>query len=455
MIQFSECALDRMLRSLIQDGALHVIMPSGDSHRYGTLGSDPVRVRLRDTATVRHLALNPELALGEAYMNGALTIDGDDLQEFLALIVRNVQRVAGNRVWWQKPLLKSRAVLRWPAQNNIVERALGNVAHHYDLSGRLYDLFLDEDRQYSCGYFKTPTETLDQAQEHKKEHIARKLMVEPGMMVLDIGCGWGGMALTLAKDFGARVVGITLSQEQHIYATQRAKREGLADRIDFRLCDYRHVEGTFDRIVSVGMFEHVGLRHFNSYFKTIRDRLSPDGIALIHTIGWIAPATGTNPWIAKYIFPGGYIPTASEAIRAVEKARLWATDIECWRLHYAYTLRHWYNRFRQNEDQVAAMYDDRFVRMWRFYLAACEQTFRNGPQAVFQFQLSRNIDAVPLTRDYLYDQSNLGATTDANGAARPAIVANDGRPIRSHRSDISLFNPRKEQDNDQQNSSRR
>ena len=429
MTQISEYAVNRMLRSLLHDGTLEVVMPSGKAHRYGNQSGTPVTVWVHNTATLRRLALNPEMALGEAYMNRSLTIDGDDLQGFLALIVRDVQRATGNRVWWQKPLLKSRAALRRLAQNNFVERARGNVAHHYDLSGRLYDLFLDDDRQYSCGYFKDPTNTLDQAQVHKEEHIARKLIIEPGMSVLDIGCGWGGMAITLAKDFGARVGGVTLSQEQHAYATQRAKREGLADRIDFRLCDYRHVDGTFDRIVSVGMFEHVGLRHFNDYFQTIRDRLSQDGIALIHTIGWAGPAQGTNPWIAKHIFPGGYIPTVSEAMSAVEKARLWATDIECWRLHYAYTLRHWYDRFRQNEDQIAVMYDDRFVRMWRFYLAACEQTFRNGPQAVFQFQLSRGIDAVPLTRDYLYDQSSLTATAQANGAGRRTLFTDDGRGI--------------------------
>lgn len=455
MNRISEYALDRMLKSIMRDGTLQVVMPSGGSYRYGNQDGDPITVRLSDASTVRHLALNPEMALGEAYMDGALTIDGDDLQSFLALIVRNIQRASGNRVWWQKPLLKSRAALRWLAQNNIVERARGNVAHHYDLSGRLYDLFLDDDRQYSCGYFKDPAEKLDQAQAHKKNHIARKLMIEPGMTVLDIGCGWGGMALTLAKDFGARVTGITLSHEQHAYATQRAKREGLADKIDFQLCDYRHVEGTFDRIVSVGMFEHVGLRHFDDYFQTIRDRLSSDGIALIHTIGWTAPPTGTNPWIAKHIFPGGYIPTVSEAMSAVEKSRLWATDIECWRLHYAYTLRHWYDRFRRNEDQVAAMYDDRFVRMWRFYLAACEQTFRNGPQAVFQFQLSRNIAAVPLTRDYIYDQSGPEVATHANDIKQPFLVAGKDRAIRPHGSDNSHFTPRKEQDNDQQNPSGR
>lgn len=453
MIQLSEYALDRMLNSVLRDGTLHVVMPSGNSHRYGNHSGHPVTVRLHDASTVRHLALNPEMALGEAYMNGSLTIDGDDLQEFLALIVRNVQRRAGHRVWWQKPLLKSRVALRWLAQNNFAERARGNVAHHYDLSGRLYDLFLDDDRQYSCGYFKDPNETLDQAQAHKKEHIARKLMIEPGMSLLDIGCGWGGMALTLAKDYGARVVGITLSEEQHAYATRRVEQEGLADRIDFRLCDYRHVTENFDRIVSVGMFEHVGLRHFDDYFQTIRDRLSPDGIALIHTIGWAGPAEGTNPWIAKYIFPGGYIPTASEAMSAIEKNRLWATDIECWRLHYAYTLRHWYDRFQTNADQVAQIYDDRFVRMWRFYLAACEQTFRNGPQAVFQFQLSKDIDAVPLTRDYLYDKSDLGARTQVNGSKRPTLVADDGRAIRAHGEGPSDYIPRKQHGNDPENPS--
>jgi cyclopropane-fatty-acyl-phospholipid synthase len=453
MIQISEYALDRMLRSIMRDGALHVVMPSGGNYRYGNQGDNPVTVRLHDVSTVRHLALNPELALGEAYMNGSLTIDLDDLQGFLAIIVRNVQRTEVNRVWWQKPLLKSRAALRSLAQNNFVERARGNVAHHYDLSGRLYDLFLDDDRQYSCAYFKDPNETLDQAQAHKKQHIARKLMVEPGMSVLDIGCGWGGMALTLAKDYGAHVVGITLSQEQHAYATRRAEREGLADRVDFRLCDYRQITQKFDRIVSVGMFEHVGLSHFDTYFQTIRDRLSPDGIALIHTIGWAGPAQGTNPWIAKYIFPGGYIPTVSEAMSAVEKARLWATDIECWRLHYAYTLRHWYDRFQKNEAEVAAMYDDRFVRMWRFYLAACEQTFRHGPQAVFQFQLSRDINSVPLTRDYLYDPSDLSAKTPAKCSKRPVLVANGGRMVLPKEAGEPQFIPRKEQDNDRKNPS--
>ena len=448
--QLSEYALDKMLRSILQDCNLRVVMPSGETLSYGNQIGDPIKVRLHDTATVKRLALNPELALGEAYVDGSLTIANDDLQRFLGLVVQNVRRAGHERVWWQKPLLKFRTALRRLAQNNFAERARGNVAHHYDLSGRLYDLFLDEDRQYSCGYFKDPSESLEQAQAHKKQHIARKLMIQPGMRVLDIGCGWGGMALTLAKDYGAHVVGITLSEEQHAYATRRVIDVGLQDQIEIRLCDYRDVKGNFDRIVSVGMFEHVGLRHFDEYFRSIRDRLSPDGIALIHTIGWTGPPEGTNPWIAKYIFPGGYIPTVSEAMSAIEMARLWATDIECWRLHYAYTLRHWYERFQANESEIAALYDDRFVRMWRFYLAACEQTFRHGPQAVFQFQLSRNIDAVPLTRDYIYAQPPASGPIRPNGKSHPVHVANRDTDAQS---DIHRTKPnsKMEKNHDRQN----
>lgn len=400
-----QTVLDRMLRVMLQSGTIIVVMPDGVSHSYGDKTGAPITVRLEDTATVRQLVLNPELALGESYMNGTLTIDGDQLQDLLAVIVRN-QRNAG-RIPWRQPIVKFRDHLRRFTQDNIVSRARQNVAHHYDLSGKLYDLFLDDDRQYSCGYFLSPDDPLEVAQAQKKEHIARKLMIRPGMRVLDIGCGWGGMALTLARDHGAKVLGVTLSEEQHAEATRRAKQAGLADQVEFRLCDYREVDGIFDRIVSVGMFEHVGLPHFDTYFRTLSDRLAPDGIALLHTIGWAGPPHATNPWLAKYIFPGGYIPTLSEISKAVEHALLWPADVECWRLHYAYTLRHWYDRFGDNEHEVQALYDARFVRMWRFYLAACEQTFRQGRQAVFQLQLSRSIDAVPLTRDYLY-QSPLG-----------------------------------------------
>ena len=396
-------ALDRMLRTMLQQGSLTIVMPDGKPCRYGDGSGVPLTVRLHDTATVRHLVINPELALGEAYMNERLTIEGDDVQELLGLIVKAMHNAP--RIWWQKPLLEMRHVSRRFTQNNVLPRSQRNVAHHYDLSGELYDLFLDADQQYSCAYFRDQSDTLELAQAQKKDHIARKLMIAPGMRVLDIGCGWGGMALTLARDYGAHVLGITLSKEQHTRATARAAREGLSDLVEFRLCDYRGVMGAFDRIVSVGMFEHVGIPHHKVFFDTIRNRLAPDGIALVHTIGWMGRPNGTNPWIAKYIFPGGYVPTLSETAVAIESSQLWSADVECWRLHYAYTLRHWFNRFTDKQDEVRALYDDRFVRMWRFYLAACEQTFRHGPQADFQFQLSRKIDAVPLTRDYLYQHS--------------------------------------------------
>jgi cyclopropane-fatty-acyl-phospholipid synthase len=244
--------------------------------------------------------------------------------------------------------------------------------------------------------------TLEEAQAAKKQHIAGKLLIEPGMRVLDIGCGWGGMGLTLARDYGAEVVGVTLSEEQHAMANARAEKAGLSDRVRFELMDYRKVEGKFDRIVSVGMFEHVGVPHYGEYFRTVRERLTDDGIALIHTIGRCERPGTTSPWIAKYIFPGGYVPALSETLHAIEGQDLFTTDVEVWRLHYAETLKHWYDRFTANIDKARALYDDRFCRMWRYYLVACELTFRLDRQVVFQFQLSPVQDAVPLTRDYLY-----------------------------------------------------
>jgi len=287
-------------------------------------------------------------------------------------------------------------------QFNPVTRSRSNVAHHYDLSGELYDLFLDEDRQYSCAYFARPDMTLEEAQAAKKAHIARKLLIKPGMRVLDIGCGWGGMGLTLARDFGADVTGVTLSREQHAMANARAEKAGLSDKARFELMDYRDVAGQFDRIVSVGMFEHVGVPHYDEYFASVHRLLRPDGIALIHTIGRAGPPGATSPWITKYIFPGGYCPAMSEAVAAIERHHLVTTDVEVWRLHYAETLREWRRRFEANIDRVRALYDDRFCRMWRYYLIASELTFRLNNQVVFQFQMSPKQDSVPLTRDYLY-----------------------------------------------------
>ncbi|NNE79191.1 MAG: class I SAM-dependent methyltransferase [Silicimonas sp.] len=392
--------LDQILKKMFAEGSLNAEMPDGSIRHYGDGSGNPVSVSLKDEKTAKALVLYPDLALGEAYMSGGLVIEDDDIDGLIALAVRNIDHL--RNIWWMRPPHRLRAALRRFSQNNIAPRAQRNVAHHYDLSGELYDLFLDADRQYSCAYFQHPEDTLEQAQAQKKDLIARKLLLEPGMRVLDIGCGWGGMALELARNHGVRVLGVTLSREQLQVARERAAQEGLSDRVDFRLCDYRDLDGSFDRIVSVGMFEHVGLPHFDTYFQTLRDRLEPDGVALLHTIGWTAEPQATNPWIAKYIFPGGYVPTMSETMTSIEKARLWAADVEIWRLHYAHTLRHWRDRFEARQREVRDLYDERFVRMWRFYLAACEQTFRHGRQAVFQFQLSRKVDAVPLTRDYLY-----------------------------------------------------
>ena len=393
-------ALEIAMKKLIRRGSLTVALPGGDTLTFGDGKTPSASVSIRDSATLRHLVMNPELALGESYMNGGLTIEDDDLHGLLEVILRNLNNP--ERVWWQNLRLSARARLRRFLQNNVGALSRKNVAHHYDLSGELYELFLDADRQYSCAYFRSQDDSLEQAQDQKKHHIARKLQLRPGLKVLDIGCGWGGMALTLARDYGVRVLGITLSEEQLAVARQRAVAENLEDRVEFRLVDYRDLEGSFDRIVSVGMFEHVGLRHFDTYFHAVGDLLTPDGVALIHSIGVSERADATNAWIAKYIFPGGYIPTMSEMAAAVERQNLWISDVETLRLHYAETLRHWFERFAENEERVREIYDERFVRMWKFYLVACEQTFRFRRQCVFQFQITKDIGALPITRDYLY-----------------------------------------------------
>jgi len=392
--------LDRLLRSLIRDGNLTVQMPGGARQSYGNGSGPAVTVTLHDPALPGRLVRGPDMALGEAYMDQTLTVENDDLAGFLALLLRNA--ADGRAGWWRYPLERAQRLLRLAQQITPAPRARANVAHHYDLSGGLYDLFLDPDRQYSCGYFKTPDDTLEQAQAQKKAHIAAKLRLAPGMRVLDIGCGWGGMALSLARDHGVQVLGITLSLEQHRIATARAAEAGLGGQVEFRLTDYRAVTGKFDRIVSVGMFEHVGVPQYRTYFRQVRDLLAPDGVALIHTIGRTTPPGITSPWITRYIFPGGYCPALSEVMPAVQSSGLWTTDIEVWRLHYAETLRHWRKRFEANIDRAAALYDDRFCRMWRYYLTASEMTFRHYGQCVFQIQLAHRQDAVPLTRDYLY-----------------------------------------------------
>jgi cyclopropane-fatty-acyl-phospholipid synthase len=396
--------LARFLRRMIRDGNLAMIIDGNPEIAFGNGAGPKVTVRIRDTATVRRLVLDPELAVGESYMNGLLSIEGDDLHGLLRIVISNRGQVR-DLPTAARLMAFLRKVRRRLDQTNAEPGARRNVAHHYDLTPAIYDLFLDQDRQYSCAYFTDTATSIEAAQAAKKAHIARKLLIAPGMHVLDIGCGWGGLALTLARDHGARVTGITLSEEQLAVARARAEAAGFADRVSFQLMDYRAVTGEFDRIVSVGMFEHVGAPNFRAFFDVLRSRLARDGVALVHTIGRTAPPNATNPWIARYIFPGGYVPSLSEVAEAIQDTGLRIGDIECLRLHYAMTLRCWFDRFSAKAEAAAALKDDRFVRMWRYYLAASEQTFRYGPQDVFQFQLCHRPDAVPITRDYLYGSS--------------------------------------------------
>lgn len=392
--------LDRMASRLIRKGQLTITYPDADCRRYGP-GGPEAALHIRTPRALRALCLNPDLALGEGYMDGTIEIGGNaELEALLALVLLN--RRPGAMPAYIRALDRMRYHARAWVQRNTAASAKANVAHHYDISDDLYRLMLDADMQYSCAYFAHPDMTLDQAQEAKKHHIARKLMIEPGMSVLDIGCGWGGMALTLARSYGARVTGVTLSENQLVTAQKRAAGAGLTDRMTFRLIDYRALQGQYDRIVSVGMLEHVGLPHFGGYFSKIGTLLHPDGIALIHTIGRVSPPMSHSPWIHKYIFPGGYVPSLSELMPAIETSGLWQTDIEVWRLHYARTLRAWRDRFDANLDTVRDWYDDRFIRMWRYYLTACIMAFEQQEQCVYHLQLAHKRDAVPLTRDYLY-----------------------------------------------------
>ena len=398
-----EKLLRNIAQKLITSGTLVIELPGGKRFTCGDGGGEPINIRLNSASAVRDLCLDPDLRFGESYMNGNLTIEGDDIRGLLALVVSNLSDTRD--VFMRKFTGRLRTLGRRIAQHNPVAKARKNVEHHYDLSDELYKLFLDEDMQYSCAYFETPNDTLEQAQLNKKNHIATKLLLRPEHAVLDIGSGWGGMGLTLAKDYGCQVTGVTLSSNQHRISNLRAREADVSEKAIFTLMDYRAISAQFDRVVSVGMFEHVGVPHYREYFACLRRLLKSDGVALIHTIGRTSPPGATNPWITKYIFPGGYVPALSEVMTAVEKEGLRITDVEVLRLHYAETLRHWHERFNANVERVREMYDDRFCRMWKFYLAASEMTFRHNHQVVFQLQISKELESVPLTRDYIYRKS--------------------------------------------------
>jgi cyclopropane-fatty-acyl-phospholipid synthase len=395
--------LARILDVLIVEGTLTLIDDGGVTHHFGPYsgrGAEVV-VRLSDRRLHWKLLLNPYLYLGEAYMDGTLTIEHGSVYDLLDLGARNLARLNQRRAARLGRILgRTRTFLQ---QYNPAGRARRNVAHHYDLPDTLYDHFLDPDRQYSCAYFADPQMTLEDAQEAKKRHLTAKLLLRPGQRVLDIGSGWGGLCLHLAQVADVDVTGITLSTRQFAVARRRAAEAGLEGRVRFHLRDFRSEMGQYDRIVSVGMFEHVGTPHYGSFFRKLRDLLPDDGVAVLHAIGRMDGPNTTGPWVRKYIFPGAYIPALSEVLPPIERAGLWVTDLEILRLHYAETLRHWRRRFLDNAGAVARAHDARFCRMWEFYLALSEVGFRRGGLMVFQVQLAKRIDAVPLTRDYLFD----------------------------------------------------
>lgn len=387
------------LDKIIQKGALHVETASGQRFAFGDGTGERVGIRFADSAVERQLILNPSLAFGELFTDGRLLVTRGSIYDVLALVSRNLGLQDPPGI--AKALTRLRTGVRSFKQRNSSQRAKQNVAHHYDLDGRLYDLFLDSDRQYSCAYFDEPGLDLDEAQLAKKRHIAAKLLIKPGQHVLDIGSGWGGLAIYLAKFCGAEVTGVTLSEEQISVARGRAQQVNLGAQVKFRLQDYRAVSEPFDRIVSVGMFEHVGVNYYPAFFNKSAQLLASDGVMLLHSIGRMDGPGATNPWMAKYIFPGGYAPALSEVLPAIERAGLVVTDIEILRLHYADTLRAWRERFLARRDEASGLYDERFCRMWEFYLAACESAFRYSGLMVFQIQLAKRQDAVPLTRDYI------------------------------------------------------
>jgi cyclopropane-fatty-acyl-phospholipid synthase len=390
------------LRQIVRTGTLEVIDSGGKLHTFGDGQPPRARIRIHDAALPWKILLTPSLGIGEGYMDGRLTMERGSLYDFLYILTDNI-RGSGSPLPMHRLFNLVGKCFRRIQQFNPATRAKHNVAHHYDLKPELFELFLDEDRQYSCAYFDSLDDSIDTAQENKKRHLAAKLLLGPGQRVLDIGCGWGGLGLYIARRFDAHVTGITLSEEQHVAANQRARAERLAGRATFDLRDYRAQTGKFERIVSVGMFEHVGVPHFDAFFGKIKELLTDDGVALLHTIGRSEPPDVADPWYRKYIFPGGYLPALSEIMASIERTGLMVSDIEFIGPHYAETCKHWRLRFLARREEAKAIYDERFCLMWEFYLATAELLFRTMGKTVFQIQLVKNRDAVPLTRDYIYE----------------------------------------------------
>tara|TARA_B100000073_G_scaffold18896_1_gene15020 strand:- start:604 stop:1791 length:1188 start_codon:yes stop_codon:yes gene_type:complete len=389
------------LKKLIKDDGFEFVDANNKSYIIGSPKKEkPIKLKILDKSLHWKLLINPDLYLGEGYMDGSIVIENGSLTEFLDIALKNVGREPTNSI--TNIMGRIRRVYRHLTKFNLVGKSKENVAHHYDISEKFYDLFLDEKRQYSCAYFKNEDDTLEVAQNNKIDHIIKKLNLKPNQKVLDIGCGWGTLAIDIAKKTQCEVVGITLSENQLEYAKQKAKEMNLENQVEFRLADYRQLNEKFDRVVSVGMFEHVGRNFYKKYFNKVYDFLNEDGVALIHTIGSVSPPRAPQPWITKYIFPGGYTPSLSEVSLPIERSGLILSDIEVLRTHYQHTLRNWKDRFMSKKGEVLEMFDEKFFRMWEFYLAGCEMAFKWGDQVVFQLQLSKKLKATPITRDYIY-----------------------------------------------------
>jgi cyclopropane-fatty-acyl-phospholipid synthase len=418
--------IEKLVGKVIRKGRLNLIMPDGRKLEFGPGGGKALTARLTDRKAAFAIARNPRLGLGEAYMDGRIIIEDGDILDLMELVTGANRWEDGGA--GRKAIRKGKSPLKALFRaRNVAKRARKNVAHHYDIGNDLYRLFLDEDLQYSCAYFMDPRNSLEQAQLDKKAHIAAKLALEPGQHVLDIGCGWGGTALYLNRVAGVRVTGVTLSEEQLKIALERAESAGVADQVKFELIDYRHVEEQFDRIVSIGMFEHVGAAHYDEFFAKCRELLKPGGVMLLHTIGKLGKASAPDPFTDKYVFPGYHLPSISQMAAASEKVRLITTDIETLRLHYAYTLRHWLERTRTAKAQIVALYDERFFRMWEFYLAGGVVAFESGSMCNYQLQYVRDRNTLPITRDYMAEAEEryrkIGAVPAQKTAVRKKATA--------------------------------